>query len=101
MLTNGKVSDILITAHLAPTAGALLPQIPYFYIFFPYLKTVALIILNKTENHKDNLCLKTYSLILAILICYLNLQHFKKHKILDQVSTESALQGSDKYTHAS
>ncbi len=33
-------------APLAPTAGA----IPYFYIFFRYLKTVALIIVNKTEN---------------------------------------------------
>ncbi len=49
-----------------------------------------------------------YALILAILICYLNLQHFKKHKILDQVSTESTLrccarsrQRSDKYTRAS
>ncbi len=27
---------------------------------------------------------------LAILICYLNLQHLKKLKILDQVSTESS-----------
>ncbi len=27
---------------------------------------------------------------ISILICYLNLQHFKKQKILDQVSTESA-----------
>ncbi len=71
------------------------------------IKTVALIFLNKTENGYD-LCLKIYAFILAILICYLNLQHFKKHKILDQVSTESSLrccpwsrQGSDKYTRAS
>ncbi len=114
MSTNGKVSDLLIimliTAPLAPTAGALftpntilLPQIPYFYISFRYLKAAALISLNKTENHED-LCLKIYALILAILICYLNLQHFKK---LDQVSTESSLhcctrssQRSDEYTHA-
>ncbi len=55
MSTNGKVSDLLIimliTVPLAPTAGAhFLPQILYFYILFSYLKTVALITLNKTEN---------------------------------------------------
>ncbi len=93
---------------LAPTVGALFTQIPYVYIVFRYLKTVALIILNKTENHKEDLCLKIYALILAILICYLNLQHFKKHKILDQESTESTLpccarsrQRSDKSARAS
>ncbi len=32
-------------------------------------------ILNKTDNHKEDICLKIYALILAILICYLNLQH--------------------------
>ncbi len=81
MSTNGKVSHLLIiiiTVSLAPTAEALLTQTPYFYIFFHHLKTVALIILNKTENHKADLCLKIYALILAILICYLNLQHLKK-----------------------
>ncbi len=52
-----------------------LPQKPY-NIFFRYLKTIALIILNKPENHKD-LCLKIYAFILAILIRYLNLQHLK------------------------
>ncbi len=55
MSTNEKVSHLLIimliTVSLAPTAAALLPQIPYFYILFRHLKTVALIILNKTENH--------------------------------------------------
>ncbi len=75
MSTNGKVSDLLIIMLITVP----LAQIPYFYIFFRYLKTVALIILNKTENHKEDLCLKIYALILAILICYLNLQHFKKH----------------------
>ncbi len=64
-----KVSDLLIikliTASLAPTAGAFLLQIPYFYIFFRYLKTVALIILNKTENHKDEICLKIYAFIFS------------------------------------
>ncbi len=49
----------------------------------------ALIIWSKTGNHKDDVCLKIYAFIFAILICYLNLQHLKKHKILDQVSTES------------
>ncbi len=69
MSTNGKVSDLLIikliTASLAPTAGAFLPQIPYFYILFRYLKTVALIILNKTENHKDEICQKIYAFIFS------------------------------------
>ncbi len=54
MSTNGKVSHLLIimliSVPLAPTAGVLLPQIPCFYIVFRYLNTVALIILNKTEN---------------------------------------------------
>ncbi len=40
---------------------------PFTYSFY-YLKAVALIILNKTENHKE-----------MILICYLNLQHCKKN----------------------
>ncbi len=79
-----------------------------FYIFYVLL-FVALIILNKTENHKEDLCLKIYALILVILICYLNLQHCKKkHEILDPVSTESTLlwcarlcQRSDKYARAS
>ncbi len=79
-MSTNKVSDLLIimliTAPLAPTARRFLPQKPYFYIFFRYLKTVALIILTKTENHKD-ICLKMYALILVILIWYLNLQHKK------------------------
>ncbi len=54
MSTNGKVSHLLIimliSVPLAPTAGVLLPQIPCFYIVFRNLNTVALIILNKTEN---------------------------------------------------
>ncbi len=77
-------------------------------MFFHYLQTTALIILNKTENHKEDRCLKINILILAFLICYLNLQHFKKHQILDQVSTESTLpccarsrHRSDKYTRTS
>ncbi len=78
-------------------------------MFFHYLQITALIILNKTENHKeDRYCLKINILILAFLICYLNLQHLKKHKILDQVSTESTLpccarsrHRSDKYTRTS
>ncbi len=61
----------------APLAPQLLPQKPYFHIFFRYLKTFALVILSKTENHKKDVCLKIYALILAILICYLNLQHLK------------------------
>ncbi len=64
MSTNGKVSDLLIimliTVPLAPTARRFLPQIPYFYIFFHYLKTVALVILSNTENHKKEICLKIY-----------------------------------------
>ncbi len=53
MSANGKVSHLLIimliTEPLAPTAGALFTPIPYFYIFFHYLKTVALIILTKLK----------------------------------------------------
>ncbi len=101
MSTNGKVSHLLIVilirllCLLAPTAGThFTPNTILLYIFC-YLKTVALIILNKTESHKEDRCLKIYAYILAILFCYLNLQHLKKHKILDQnkildqVSTES------------
>ncbi len=76
------------SAPLASTAGALFTPNTYFHIFFRYLKTVALIILNKTENHEEDLCLKIYALILAILICYFNLQHLKKHKILDQAQNQ-------------
>ncbi len=48
----GKVSDlliiVLITVHLLPQQqGSFLPQIPFFYIGFCYLKTVALIILKQ------------------------------------------------------
>ncbi len=60
--------------------GALYPKYLLLHILFVIFKSVALIILNKTENHKEDLCLKIYALILAILICYLNLQHLKKHK---------------------
>ncbi len=96
MSTNEKVSHLLIImliiVPLAPTAGALFtPNTILLHILSLFKKTVALIILNKTENHKEDLCLKIYALSLVILICYLNLQHFKKHKILDQVSTESTL----------
>ncbi len=67
---------MLITVCLQPQQRErFLPQKPY-NIFFRYLKTIALIILNTTENHKD-LCLKIYAFILAILIRYLNLQHLK------------------------
>ncbi len=67
--TNGKVSDLLIimliTVRLEPQQqGRFLPQIPYLYIFFCYLKTCVLMILNKTENHKEDLCLKIYAFIL-------------------------------------
>ncbi len=58
----------------SPNSGVL-PQLPYFHIFFRFLKNFALIILSKTENHKEDLCLKISALIFAILICYLNLQH--------------------------
>ncbi len=88
MSTNEKLTHLLIIILItAPTVllrlqpqqqGCFLPQISYFYICFRYLKTVALIILNKTENHKEDLFLKIYALILVILICYLNLQHLKK-----------------------
>ncbi len=40
---------MLITVPLQQ--GRFFLQITYFYIFFSYLKTVALIILNKTENY--------------------------------------------------
>ncbi len=54
-----------------------LPQKPY-NIFFHYLKTIALIILN---NQKIiDICLKINAFILAILIRYLNLQHLKNYK---------------------
>ncbi len=47
MSTIGKVSHLLIimliTVPLAQQQGLFLPQIPYFYILFCYLKTVALI----------------------------------------------------------
>ncbi len=84
MSTNGKVSHLLIimliTVCLQPQQRErFLPQKPYFHIFFRYLKTIALIILNKTENRKD-LSLKIYAFILAILIRYLNLQHLKNYK---------------------
>ncbi len=54
MSTNGKVSHLLIIMFITvrlqlQKQGRFIPQIPYFYIFFRYLKTVALIILNKTE----------------------------------------------------
>ncbi len=61
---------------------ALFTPKPYFHTFFHYLKTFALIILSKIENHKDEVCLKIYALIWANLICYLNLQNVIKHKIL-------------------
>ncbi len=82
--TNGKVSHLLIImlilcAFSPNSRGAFYPN-TILYIFFRYLKTVALIILNKTENHKEDLCLKMYALILAILIFYLNLQHFTLHQ---------------------
>ncbi len=42
---------MLITVHIqTQQQGRFLPQIPYFYIFFRYLNTVSLIILNKTES---------------------------------------------------
>ncbi len=90
MSTNGKVIHLLIimliTVPLATTAGTLFTLFPYSFLKLKIVK-------------------KTFVfLILAILICYLNLQHFKKHKILDQVSTKSTArshQGSDKYTCAS
>ncbi len=79
--TNGKVSDLLIINHDAfSLKGCFLPQIPYFHIFFRYFKTVAFIILSKTESHKEDLCLQIHALILAILICCLNRQHFKHIK---------------------
>ncbi len=55
-----------------PTAGALFTTNTILY-----LKTAALIIFNKTENHKQDIFLKIYALILVILICYLNLQYLK------------------------
>ncbi len=66
MLTNGKVSHILIiiltTVYLAPNSrGRFLPHKPYFHILFCYLKTFALTILSKTQNHKDDICLKIYA----------------------------------------
>ncbi len=65
MTTNGKVSNLLIIMLITvpQQQGCFLPQIPYFYIFFRYLKNVTLIILNKTENHKEDLCLKIYAFI--------------------------------------
>ncbi len=69
MSTNAKVSHLLIimliTVPLVPTAGCFLPQKPYFqfHIFFRYLKSFALIILSKTENHKEDVCLKIYAFI--------------------------------------
>ncbi len=58
--TNGKVSHLLIimliTLRLQPQQqGRFLPQIPYFYTLFLYLKTDALIFVNKTENHKEDI----------------------------------------------
>ncbi len=110
MSTNGKVSDLLIimliTVPLAPTAGALFTTNTILLHILSLFKNCCFNYL-KTENHKEDLCLKIYALSLAILICYF-LLHFKKHKILDQESTESTLRccarsrrGSDKYTPAS
>ncbi len=71
---------MLISVPLAPTAVVLfIPNTILLHIHF-LLKTVALIILNKTENHKDDICFKIYASILAILIYYLNLQHLKNIK---------------------
>ncbi len=69
-----------------------LPQIPYFYIFlFKKLKIIKKITFSK------NICIGFNDSNLLV-----NQQHLKKHKILDQVSTEPALrQGSDKFARAS
>ncbi len=61
MSTNGKVNDLLIimliTVRLLPQQqGRFLPQIPYFYIFFRYLKTFAFIIVGETFDCKDLIC---------------------------------------------
>ncbi len=65
MTTNGKVSNLLIIMLITvpQQQGRFLPHIPYLYIIFRYLKAIALIILNKTENHKEDLCLKIYAFI--------------------------------------
>ncbi len=65
MTTNGKVSNLLIIMLITvpQQQGRFLPHNPYLHVFFRYLKTIALIILNKTENHKEDLCLKIYAFI--------------------------------------
>ncbi len=79
MSTNGKVSDLLIImlikAPLAPTAGVLFTPKNILSHSLSLFKNVALIILSKTENHKDDVSLKIYALIWVLLFCYLNLQH--------------------------
>ncbi len=64
---------MLITVCLQPQQRErFLLQKPY-NILFRYLKTIALIILNKTENHKD----KIYAFILAILIKSTTFKNYK------------------------
>ncbi len=59
MSTNGKVSHLLIimliTVSLAPTAGALFNPNTILLHILSLFKAVVLIILNKTENHKEDL----------------------------------------------
>ncbi len=83
---------MLITVSLVPRADA---------CFTP--NTILLhILIQKTENHKKITFSKNICIGFNDSNLLLNQQHLKKHKILDQVSTEPALsQGSDKFARAS
>ncbi len=66
MSTNGEVSHLLImmlmTVPLAPTAGARFTTNPILINILSLFKTVSLIMLDKTENHKEDLCLDSHLL---------------------------------------
>ncbi len=82
MSTNDLLIIMLIIVR--PTAGVFFYPNTILLHILSIFKTVDLIILNKTENHQDVVCLKIYALILAILICYLNLQHLKNIGLVSQ-----------------